>query len=799
MESGESRGSSEPEDYPDDSYTASQNLSSTSLDPEFLASMDPLARQYFLNERDKSGNAEHLDHYSRVHSSAEKGVDQLGKEKEMSVEIDLSSGGKNRAKTVIASAWKRMTTRAMMFLANTELSAGIGDGYRSVLVGERKRLTNEAMLSLIDEQLKEEVPENPNILEKVPIAVKRNVCFIINLKKLFNDKDILADNTDHGPLYAAPRRGRLIESDIKKFKTVRLKMRNLDSGGGSVFLISKFYVIYSLLGETQVIRQKFKNQACPAYCRTIMSVPELGLALLQYSFERDEEQDFRVPSQGNKTTSASPYKRAYPSTQSATKQLIARGKSNKEVRDEVLEKTGGLSGIFSTAQVPSDGSIKDVVIAPDHIVMFATNTSLNDLERFCAAEKGCVMSIDTTFDMVKGHLVTLVVGRHLLLRTTRDGVHPVFLGAAFIHTNKEADTYREIAAMLLWANPNLRKVKLIGTDGDKNLYRSFLEVFFTSRNILCQLHLVDNILAKIKEFRLDGKKSEILDAVMGKRENSTRTEALIDLTEDEFDELAETLLDSWLDYGDGGRAFADYFRANKLQLLKENYSVELRKMARSSVAAYDQNCSESANASLKLSAKKNMSQSEFEQHVENFMKDQAREARRAVLGQGKYRLTPSYRYLKPDELAYMAKSEKKREEMLDRIHTELYVWIDESNDVPDDQVAVMRMRSDDTGKILSKIEGVDVETIAAYFAIAKDKILTVGDGISPVTRSGGKSFAVMQHNNNKIGANYIVKLFSTPGRISCGQHCPYYALHKICPEIIAVAMKEDMVRGFVDW
>ncbi|OWA55498.1 hypothetical protein BV898_19884 [Hypsibius exemplaris] len=50
------------------------------------------------------------------------------------------------------------------------------------------------MLSLIDEQLKEEVPENPNILEKVPIAVKRNVCFIINLKKLFNDKDILADN-----------------------------------------------------------------------------------------------------------------------------------------------------------------------------------------------------------------------------------------------------------------------------------------------------------------------------------------------------------------------------------------------------------------------------------------------------------------------------------------------------------------------------------------------------------------------------------------------------------------------------
>ncbi|OWA53183.1 hypothetical protein BV898_17617 [Hypsibius exemplaris] len=668
-----------------------------------------------------------------------------------------------------------------------QAAGGVVDGYHAVLIGQKRSLSSVAMFSLIQEQLEMEDPENPNILSRVPVGVKKNVCFIINMLMLKSPKDLLSDNNgvwtyDRG--------------------TVKAKVDNV-----------------------KVERRSFFNPAFPAFRRVILSVPDFGVALLQYYFNSGEETNFAVPPHRQKIASSSPYKRKFASSIAATKASVRQGdKSNAVIRLDAIKAAGGLENIASTAQVPTECSIRmaryrmrfedthhelerlaatcfaerntpscfirDVRIAPTEIIMLATNNGLHDLERFCAAPKGAVMSIDTTFDMVAQHLVTLVVTRNLLLRTSRSGVHPVILCAAFIHTKKDEDSYGTMASMLLCANPALAFVGLIGTDGDI--------IFHLSRHILCQIHLVDNILRKIKEFRLEAKKGDILDAIVGKRIGDGRTEALIDMTGADFEERATVLMAEWADLGDEGAKFAEYFRDNKLHLLRDLYSVELREMAGSSLRAYDQNGSESMNALLKQGAKAKMSRSEMVEHCRNFFGAQEEAARESLLRLGKWRLMPSYSFLEPDEAVFMSKTGAVRTEFLNSIHRQKYEWTDESIQVPMTSRAVQRMVNDDAGKSLSKIQGIDAETLAVYFSTAKDKILAVADGICPVTRSEGKQFSVMQYNNSKVGANFTVKILSA-GRISCDQHCPFFALHKVCPEVVAVAIKQDLLANYVEW
>jgi hypothetical protein len=181
--------------------------------------------------------------------------------------------------------------------------------------------------------------------------------------------------------------------------------------------------------------------------------------------------------------------------------LFLLGKTPTEIRGEILKKAGGLANIGTAAELPSDKSIADtrsrmkhlegyqeterliarcsleknpasrfiryISLGPSFLMMLATLTGLNDLERFCCVDGGAVMSVDTTYNMVLNCLVTFVTARHLMLTTVRSGVPPVRLCAAFLHILKDEETYARIAAMLLCSNRRLNRVRLIGTDGDK--------------------------------------------------------------------------------------------------------------------------------------------------------------------------------------------------------------------------------------------------------------------------------------------------------------------------------------------
>jgi hypothetical protein len=98
---------------------------------------------------------------------------------------------------------------------------------------------------------------------------------------------------------------------------------------------------------------------------------------------------------------------------------------------------------------------------------------------------------------------------------------------------------------------------------------------------------------------------------------------------------------------------------------------------------------------------------------------------------------------------------------------------------------------------LSEIENLDIDTIAKYFEFAKDRILTIKKGITDAPGADGKVFYVADASR-KPPAHFDVTVYKTSGRVTCEkQRCPYFAIHDICPEIVALVIEKGLVNQFV--
>ena len=76
-----------------------------------------------------------------------------------------------------------------------------------------------------------------------------------------------------------------------------------------------------------------------------------------------------------------------------------------------------------------------VEAAPEPMCVLATNQQLLDMERFCTGEKSSVASIDPTFNLGP-FSVTPITYHNLMVKTTRNGNHPILLGHVLIHQTK---------------------------------------------------------------------------------------------------------------------------------------------------------------------------------------------------------------------------------------------------------------------------------------------------------------------------------------------------------------------------
>lgn len=75
-----------------------------------------------------------------------------------------------------------------------KLTGGMIDGVRAVLIGRSSPLLNAAMVAIIRGELEVEDVENPTILPRVPVGIKKNACFVVNLRELKVPDDVFKDD-----------------------------------------------------------------------------------------------------------------------------------------------------------------------------------------------------------------------------------------------------------------------------------------------------------------------------------------------------------------------------------------------------------------------------------------------------------------------------------------------------------------------------------------------------------------------------------------------------------------------------
>jgi len=134
----------------------------------------------------------------------------------------------------------------------------------------------------------------------------------------------------------------------------------------------------------------------------------------------------------------------------------------------------------------SQAYIRSVEAAPEPMCILATDQQVSDLERFATSDPFSVVSIDPTFNLGPFY-VTPITYQNLV--KTEKGNHPIVLGPVLIHKTKTFCPFHYFALTLIRLNPQLTKLKAIGTDGEPKLIKAVSVAFSGAVHLRCMSHL----------------------------------------------------------------------------------------------------------------------------------------------------------------------------------------------------------------------------------------------------------------------------------------------------------------------
>ena len=242
-------------------------------------------------------------------------------------------------------------------------------------------------------------------------------------------------------------------------------------------------------------------------------------------------------------------------------------------------------------------------MAPEKIISLMTDRQLNDIVRFCTKPHAIsILGIDPTYNLGPCY-ITITIYRHLLF-STEDGVPPVMLGPALIHTKKEYSSYFQLPNEMLRLEPKVKNITVFGSDAEKNVYQPFEDLLPSAHHLLCDLHMKDNIRAKLTKTNLNTLQADaVMKDIFGRKIGEVVEPGLVDsLNAEDYDKMAEELFVKWSkNYVDSMKDFILYFKSKKSQLTKRCMTAEIRSLVGLGYPPkpYTQNANECVNAVLK--------------------------------------------------------------------------------------------------------------------------------------------------------------------------------------------------------
>ena len=163
------------------------------------------------------------------------------------------------------------------------------------------------------------------------------------------------------------------------------------------------------------------------------------------------------------------------------------------------------SGKLSTAimlQRSDPEFIKTILCIRDSYYIFlGTTIQLVDVAKMCCASDN-VLCIDTTLNLCSSWVTDCCYNNDHF--RTNESKHPIFLGPAIVHFEKDLFLFSRFASEMLAHQPFISNLKAIRTDLEKAIFNSFLSQIKDLKLLLCVFHLQRNDKRKLTELKPKG-------------------------------------------------------------------------------------------------------------------------------------------------------------------------------------------------------------------------------------------------------------------------------------------------------
>ena len=158
-----------------------------------------------------------------------------------------------------------------------------------------------------------------------------------------------------------------------------------------------------------------------------------------------------------------------------------------------------------------------------------------------------VLCIDTTFNLCSCWVTECCYNNDRI--RTNEGRHPIFLGLAIVHFEKDVFLFTHFNSEMLTHQPAISSLKTIETDLEKAIFNGFLSQIKDLKLLLCFFHLQQNDKRKLAELKPKGGSqaiNTILAHIYGRQYSTMMEYGLVDSKDvSDLAKRLESLRESW--------------------------------------------------------------------------------------------------------------------------------------------------------------------------------------------------------------------------------------------------------------
>lgn len=356
-----------------------------------------------------------------------------------------------------------------------------------------------------------------------PLKVRENASFLVDVSKESNWEDV---KDDMNGVYSGVLRCAIWTVEIDALNN------SMD-----VSVVEKKEISLTGANQYHLVMNSKTNKACPKLVRSIFILKDsLGSivnqrCLVQYHIPCGEKSvDFCVAAHGNSSKRKHmPFYPTRKSTLDHMKLKVQQDQSAGNIYKEAVKVAGGPETASTRGELPrsrrqiydlkakakSQGDPVDELLIyarqkddgvvlrhedlPLDVWVLGTEIMCNDLVKFTTIEdESYPFTVDPTFNMGR-YEVTPVVYKNLLLKSTRTGEHPIFLGPTMIHHRKDFQTFKVLSSTCSTNCKGLEKAKGFITDGEEELVKAWKSEIPKAKHLRCVKHFENNCKDKLRE------------------------------------------------------------------------------------------------------------------------------------------------------------------------------------------------------------------------------------------------------------------------------------------------------------